>query len=115
MAQLLNPKWAEKMVEQGSGGAYEISQRMTALVGWGGTAGFEEDWVYDQAAATYALDETMSAKLKKNNPEAFRNILKRMLEAAGRGMWQADPETLRKLQEQFGEMDDELEGVNLKR
>ncbi|MEW6494797.1 MAG: magnesium chelatase subunit H, partial [Cyanobacteriota bacterium] len=34
--KLLNPKWAEAMANQGSGGAYEISQRMTALIGWGG-------------------------------------------------------------------------------
>lgn len=47
-SKLLNPKWAEAMANQGSGGAYEISQRMTAAVGWGGTAGFAEDWVFDQ-------------------------------------------------------------------
>ena len=31
--KLLNPRWAEAMAAQGSGGAYEISQRMTAMVG----------------------------------------------------------------------------------
>jgi magnesium chelatase subunit H len=40
--KLLNPKWAEAMANQGSGGAYEISQRMTALIGWGGTADFTD-------------------------------------------------------------------------
>ena len=45
------------------------SQRMTALVGWAGTTSFSEDWVFDQAAATYALDPAMAAKLKKNNPQ----------------------------------------------
>jgi len=30
--KLLNPRWAEAMAAQGSGGAYEISQRMTAMV-----------------------------------------------------------------------------------
>jgi cobalamin biosynthesis Mg chelatase CobN len=34
-SKLLNPKWAKAMAAQGSGGAYEISQRMTALVGAG--------------------------------------------------------------------------------
>jgi hypothetical protein len=38
---------------QGSGGAYEISQRMTALVGWGATSGFADDWVYDGAHEVY--------------------------------------------------------------
>jgi len=115
MAQLLNPKWAEKMAEQGLRGCIRDLAADDGPGGVGGTAGFEEDWVYDQAAATYALDEAMSAKLRKSNPEAFRNILKRMLEAAGRGMWKADPDTLAKLQDAFGAMDDELEGVNLKR
>ncbi|CAM9969609.1 unnamed protein product, partial [Discosporangium mesarthrocarpum] len=88
--KLLNPKWAEAMSKQGSGGAYEISQRMTAMIGWSGTSGFAEEWVYDGAAETYALDEEMAAKLRKANPEAFQNILKRMLEANGRGFWDPD-------------------------
>ena len=60
---------AQAMAAQGSGGAYEISQRMTAAVGWGATASFKEDWVWDQAAATYALDADMAATLRKNNPQ----------------------------------------------
>ena len=31
-SKLLNPKWRDAMLEQGSGGAYEVSQRMTAMV-----------------------------------------------------------------------------------
>lgn len=47
-----NPvQWANAMAAQGSGGAYEISQRMTAMIGWGGTANFKEDWAYDQVHA----------------------------------------------------------------
>ncbi len=38
-------------------------------------------------------------------------MLRRMLEAAGRGMWKADAQTLRKLREMYADMDDELEGV----
>jgi magnesium chelatase subunit H len=52
------------MAAQGSGGAFEISQRMTAMVGWGATAGFQEDWAWDQAAQTYALDPDMAARLR---------------------------------------------------
>ena len=50
------------MAAQGSGGAFEISQRMTAMVGWGATADFREDWTWDQAAETYALDPEMADK-----------------------------------------------------
>lgn len=109
--KLLNPKWAEAMANQGSGGAYEISQRMTALIGWGGTADFQDNWVYDQAADTYALDEEMAKRLRQANPEAFRNIVGRMLEANGRGFWEPDHETLQKLRELYDLADEEIEGV----
>ncbi len=111
--KLVNPKWAQAMANQGSGGAFEISQRMTALIGWGGTADFTDDWVYDQAADTYALDAEMADKLRKANPEAFRNILGRMLEAHGRGFWQADGEKLDKLRQLYELTDEELEGVTV--
>jgi magnesium chelatase subunit H len=111
--KLLNPKWADAMASQGSGGAYEISQRMTALIGWGSTAKFTDDWVYDQAAETYALDAEMAAKLREANPEAFRNIVGRMLEAHGRGFWEADEEKLQKLRELYELTDEELEGVKM--
>jgi len=111
--KLLNPKWADAMASQGSGGAYEISQRMTALIGWGGTADFKDDWVYDQAADTYALDPEMAEKLRQANPEAFRNILSRMLEAHGRGLWQADTDKLDKLRQLYELTDEQLEGVTV--
>jgi magnesium chelatase subunit H len=110
--KLLNPKWAEAMASQGSGGAYEISQRMTALIGWGGTTDFQEAWVYDQAADTYALDAAMAQQLQKSNPEAFRNIVSRMLEAHGRGFWHPDPDKLAKLRELYDLTEDAIEGID---
>ena len=110
-SKLLNPKWAESMAASGSGGAFEISQRMTAMIGWGATVTFQEDWTWDQAAETYAFDEAMANKLKENNPEAFANIVKRMIEASGRGMWNPDADTLERLKSLYSEMDDKLEGV----
>ncbi len=111
--KLLNPKWAEAMVAQGSGGAYEVSQRMTALLGWGGTTQFNDNWVYDQAAETYALDPEMATKLQQANPEAFRNIVGRMIEAYGRGMWQTDDSTLEQLRSLYDATDAKLEGVTV--
>ena len=93
-----------------SGGAYEISQRMTAMIGWGGTTGFAEDWVYNGAVETYVEDPDMAALLRRNNPQAFSNIVGRFLEAARRGMWKADPERIEMLEKLYFEMDSELEG-----
>ncbi|MGB7413971.1 MAG: cobaltochelatase subunit CobN, partial [Thermosynechococcaceae cyanobacterium] len=91
----------------------EISQRMTALIGWGGTTDFKENWVYDQAAETYVLDAEMANKLREANPEAFRNIVGRMLEANGRGFWEPDEEKLEQLRALYEQTDEELEGVSV--
>ncbi len=101
------------MADQGSGGAYEISQRMTALIGWGGTADFTDSWVYYQAADVYTLDVEIAEKLRKTNPEAFRNIVARMLEAHGRGFWEVSDKKLQKLRELYYLSDEELERVTV--
>lgn len=110
-SKLLNPKWAAAMVTQGAGGAFEVSQRMTAMVGWAATAKVDK-FVFDGAAERYALDPQMAATLRKNNPEAFKNVLRRLLEAAGRGMWDADDDTISQLKQLYSDADDTVEGVS---
>ena len=110
-SKLLNPKWRDAMLAQGSGGAYEVSQRMTAMVGWAATAEVD-NFIFDQAAERYALDEDVARQLQKNNPEAFKNVVGRLLEAAGRGMWSTDSHTLSRLQDMYAEADDMVERVN---
>ena len=55
----------------------------------------------------------MAQKLRDANPEAFKNIVARSLEAHGRGLWNADEEKLEKLRELYQSTDDELEGVTV--
>mmetsp|Transcript_3977 Transcript_3977/g.5902 ORF Transcript_3977/g.5902 Transcript_3977/m.5902 type:complete len:297 (-) Transcript_3977:73-963(-) len=110
-SKLLNPKWRDAMIRNGSGGAYEVSQRMTAMVGWAATASVD-NFVFDQAAERYALDEDVAQKLQKANPEAFKNVVRRLLEASGRGMWDADDETLEKLRDLYSDADDLIEQVD---
>jgi magnesium chelatase subunit H len=86
---------------------------MTALIGWAGTTDFKESWVYDQAAETYALDGEMANRLRKANPEAFRNIVGRMLEAQGRGFWQPGDGVLDKLKDLYDAIDADVEGVTV--
>ena len=109
-SKLLNPKWRDAMVAQGSGGAYEVSQRMTAMVGWAATSNVD-NFVFDQAAERYALDEEIANKLRSSNPEAFKNVIRRLLEAEGRGYWDTDEETLQKLRELYSDADDMVEQV----
>lgn len=53
----------------------------------------------------------MAAKLRKSNPQAFGNIIKRMLEASGRGMWDADEGKLERLRSMYSQIDSQIEGV----
>ena len=108
-SKLLNPKWRDAMLAQGSGGAYEISQRMTAMVGWAATAGAVDNFVFDQADERYAKDEQVAKQLQRSNPEAFQNIVRRLLEAAGRGMWDTDEDTLDRLRDMYSDADDVIE------
>lgn len=44
-------------------------------------------------------------------PEAFKNVVRRLLEASGRGMWDADEETIDKLKSLYADADDLVEQV----
>ncbi|CAN0588292.1 unnamed protein product [Ectocarpus sp. 12 AP-2014] len=51
----------------------------------------------------------MAAKLRKANPEAYQNILKRMLEAKGRGFWSPEDDVLQRIQQQYADVEDDIE------
>lgn len=59
------------MVAQGAGGAFEVSQRLTAMVGWAATADVDK-FAFDGAAECYALDPQMAAARRRSNPEALK-------------------------------------------
>ena len=104
-SKLLNPKWSDAMIKQGASGVFEISGRMTTLIGWSSTADFNDQYVYDTACERYVLDQEMVKKMKDLNPEAFRNIIKRMLEANGRNFWKPSEDIIMKLQDLYDEIE----------
>jgi magnesium chelatase subunit H len=109
--KLLNPKWYEGMLKHGHTGAAEIAQRFTYMLGWSATTDAVDSWVYDQAAQTFVLDDTMRRRLEAANPEAARNAIGRLLEANSRGIWQTDDDTLDRLRDLYVDLEDRLEGV----
>ena len=111
-SKLLNPKWYESMLAHGHSGAAEIGNRFTHLVGWG-AIGSVDAWVYQDAAQTFVLDEAMRRRLEAANPQAARNVVGRLIEAHGRGMWKADEATLARLQGLYADIEDRLEGVGV--
>jgi len=109
--KFLNPKWYEGMLRHGHNGAAEIASRFTYMLGWSATTGAVDQWVYDEAARTFVLDDTMRTRIEALNPAAARNMVGRLLEANARGMWQTDEETLERLRELHADLEDRLEGI----
>ena len=108
-SKLLNPKWFEGMLASGAAGATEISNRVTYMLGWSAITQGVDDWVYTQTAETFALDELMRERLSALNPKAMRNIVGRMLEANGRGLWDGDPAMIEQLQDIYADLEDRIE------
>jgi magnesium chelatase subunit H len=107
----LNPKWFEGMLRHGFSGVAEIEHHVTNTFGWSATANAVDDWVYDEVAATFVLDEEMLERLRSLNPHSARTLVGRLLEASGRGFWKAEQSVLEQLQDVLGNLEDKLEGV----
>ncbi len=109
----LNPKWFEGMLRHGFSGVAEIEHHVTNTFGWSATAEAVDDWVYDEVAATFVLDEQMLERLRSLNPHSARTLVGRLLEASGRGFWSAEQSVLDRLREVFDAIEDTLEGVRI--
>ena len=81
------------------------------LFGFDATANVVSDFMYEQVAKSYALDQKTQEFYEQSNPWALRGISERLLEAAQRGMWaKPDPETLDALRQTLLKADETLEG-----
>jgi magnesium chelatase subunit H len=111
----LNPKWYEGMLQHGFSGVAAIEHHVSNTFGWSATAGAVEDWIYDEIAGTYLLDNSMLERLRSANPDATRNLASRLLEAKERGFWNAGQDVVDSLLEILGGLEDQLEGIGAPR
>lgn len=110
-AKTLNPKWYEGMLKHGFRGVAEIENHVSNTFGWSATADAVDDWIYTEVAKTFVLDEAMLERLKSLNPHSAHSLVQRLLEANGRGYWDADESALEKLRDISRSLEDQLEGV----
>jgi len=109
-ARVVNPRWIAAMQRHGYKGAFELAATVDYLYGFDATAGVVHDWMYQQLAESYVLDEANQEFLRDSNPWALRGIVERLHEAAERGLWEEpDPETLAALQQVYLDVEGELE------
>lgn len=113
--KLLNPKWIEGMRRHGYKGAGDISKRVGRVYGWEATTQEVDDWIFDDIARTFILDEENRKFFEEHNPWALEEMARRLLEAEKRGLWAADPEVLNELKDAYlaieGWIEERMEGV----
>ncbi|HIP88878.1 MAG TPA: cobaltochelatase subunit CobN [Thermococcus paralvinellae] len=108
-AKLLNGRWIEEMKRHGYRGASEFSRKILHLYGWEATTKLVEDWVFDEIAKKYVLDEEMREWFEEHNPYAIEEITRRLIEAYERGLWETSEELIEKLREVYSEIEGILE------
>jgi magnesium chelatase subunit H len=99
------------MLKHGFRGVAEIESHVTNTFGWSATTDAVDDWIYTEVARTFVLDAEMLERLSRLNPHAARSLVARLLEAEGRGLWDAEAEVIEKLRDAFSGLEDRIEGV----
>lgn len=108
-ARVVNPKWLQAMTRHGYKGGLEMAATVDYLFGYDATSDVVEDWMYAEVAERYAFDAEMQAFLRRSNPWALREIVRRLLEAIQRGLWNADDEMHRRLLDLLASLSGDLE------
>jgi cobaltochelatase CobN len=108
-ARILNPKWIAGLQRHGFKGAGDMAHTVDNAFIWDAVGDVVEDWMYEDMARRYALDEAMRQWMREVNPHALHSILERLLEAISRGMWQADAALRDRLRQIYLEIEGDLE------
>jgi cobaltochelatase CobN len=106
----VNPRWIDGMMRHGYKGGFEMAATTDYLFGYDATADVAEDWMYEGIARAYATDPRVQDFLREKNPWALLGIVRRLLEAVDRGMWEdPPPDLLAELRRLAWELDAYLE------
>lgn len=100
--RLLNPKWAEGMLNSGFSGAHEITDHVENLFGWSAVSPESvENWMWSDVSNTYLLNSEMRSKLLAANPHAYHSMNAWAIESAIRGMWKPSNAVLSQLMKNY--------------
>ncbi|HEY3425045.1 MAG TPA: cobaltochelatase subunit CobN [Negativicutes bacterium] len=107
--EVMNPKFIEGMKRHGYKGAADLAGVVAHCYGWDTTSQVMENWMYEDLAQKYALDASLQEWMQEVNPWALRRIAEKLLEASQRGLWQANKQTKRELEQLYLSIEGELE------
>ena len=88
-SRVVNPKWLDGVKRHGYKGAAEIAATVDYLFGYDATARVVSDHQYALVTDAYLNDPDTRAFMQRHNPHALHSVCERLLEAIGRGLWQA--------------------------
>jgi cobaltochelatase CobN len=110
-SRVINPKWLAAMRQHGYKGGLELTATMDYLFGYDATSEVMDDWMYEQVAHAYVLEEQTQQFLRKSNPWALRDIVTRLFEAKERSLWKyPDPTLLDALRDVLLSAEADIEG-----
>ncbi|MDD4185693.1 MAG: cobaltochelatase subunit CobN, partial [Candidatus Methanomethylophilaceae archaeon] len=108
-SRVLNPKWVSGLKRHGYRGVQELSNLVDYTLGWDSTSGAIEDWMYEGISQKFLFDGDNRKWIEDCNPDALLNMSSRLLEAAERGLWNANPETLDRIRSIFTDAETAVE------
>lgn len=108
-AEAINPKYIKGMMKHGYKGAADLSNMVSISYQWDATTKIMDDWMYEQYAEKYVLNEEMADWMNDVNPWARKRIIETLLEANKRGLWNADEEMKNKLENLYLDVEGEME------
>jgi len=108
-AKVLNPKWIEGMKEHGYKGGGEISKRVGRLYGWQATARAVDGVILDDVVRTFMINEENRKFFEQHNPWALEEMVRRLIEAVERGLWNPSPDVRGALKDIYVEVEGWIE------
>ncbi len=106
---ILNDRWIEGMKKHGYKGAGDMMKRIVNMFGWEATADAVKDWIFEDVAKKYVLNEEMREWLLENNPYSLEEIARRLLEAYRRCLWNASEDLIEEIEDVYMEVEGYLE------
>ena len=114
-SKVLNPKYEMGLRRHGFRGASEILKMFEYIYGWDATSDIIEDWMYDDLAKHYLIDDEVRGWMEEANPYSIRDMIDVLMEAADRGMWKPGEGIMEKLKDIYVENEELLEEITDKK
>lgn len=103
--RMFHPRWIKELQKEGYSGAVSLASKMDNFFGWQVVdPNLIRNDQWDEYLDIYVNDKLnleLDQWFKDINPAAFARMMERMLEAERKDYWQADPERLKQLVEQY--------------